>query len=235
MVIGGGVSESAPLFLDEAREHYAARLTGARQPPARPDPRRPARRGGRGGGRGGAGPRARAGPVSALASDSELRAVVVLVALVRRSGPQPQHQPAQPGRQREQAQRQAVDVRDADPFGAMMRTRPRTSSVIPTAAGGPMRGSGGGSGGMKCSKRSVSGSYGRCAGPGGTGGAANGGVRGGSIGGRSSPGQVGTAPSRRHPATIASNSSAAGSGPLGSSGSRFTRPPTPLVPPGTSS
>jgi len=27
-VIGGGVSESAPLFLDEAREHYAARLTG---------------------------------------------------------------------------------------------------------------------------------------------------------------------------------------------------------------
>ena len=25
MVIGGGVSESAPLFLDEAREHYAAR------------------------------------------------------------------------------------------------------------------------------------------------------------------------------------------------------------------
>ena len=28
MVIGGGVSESAPLFLDEAREHYAARLTG---------------------------------------------------------------------------------------------------------------------------------------------------------------------------------------------------------------
>ena len=29
VVIGGGVSESAPLFLDEAREHYAARLTGA--------------------------------------------------------------------------------------------------------------------------------------------------------------------------------------------------------------
>jgi glucokinase len=28
MVIGGGVSESAPLFLDEAREHYAERLTG---------------------------------------------------------------------------------------------------------------------------------------------------------------------------------------------------------------
>jgi glucokinase len=28
MVIGGGVSESAPLFLDEAREHYAQRLTG---------------------------------------------------------------------------------------------------------------------------------------------------------------------------------------------------------------
>jgi glucokinase len=28
IVIGGGVSESAPLFLDEAREHYAARLTG---------------------------------------------------------------------------------------------------------------------------------------------------------------------------------------------------------------
>lgn len=29
VVIGGGVSESAPLFLDEAREHYAARVTGA--------------------------------------------------------------------------------------------------------------------------------------------------------------------------------------------------------------
>lgn len=29
MVIGGGVSESAPLFLDEAREHYAAVITGA--------------------------------------------------------------------------------------------------------------------------------------------------------------------------------------------------------------
>ena len=29
IVIGGGVSESAPLFLDEAREHYAARVTGA--------------------------------------------------------------------------------------------------------------------------------------------------------------------------------------------------------------
>lgn len=29
VVIGGGVSESAPLFLDEAREHYAATLTGA--------------------------------------------------------------------------------------------------------------------------------------------------------------------------------------------------------------
>ena len=28
VVIGGGVSESAPLFLDEAREHYATRLTG---------------------------------------------------------------------------------------------------------------------------------------------------------------------------------------------------------------
>ena len=28
IVIGGGVSESAPLFLDEAREHYAVRLTG---------------------------------------------------------------------------------------------------------------------------------------------------------------------------------------------------------------
>lgn len=29
VVVGGGVSESAPLFLDEAREHYAATLTGA--------------------------------------------------------------------------------------------------------------------------------------------------------------------------------------------------------------
>lgn len=29
VVIGGGVSESAPLFLDEAREHYAAMITGA--------------------------------------------------------------------------------------------------------------------------------------------------------------------------------------------------------------
>ena len=28
VVIGGGVSESAPLFLDDAREHYAQRLTG---------------------------------------------------------------------------------------------------------------------------------------------------------------------------------------------------------------
>ena len=36
VVIGGGVSESAPLFLDEAREHYAARVTGAgRRPLAR--------------------------------------------------------------------------------------------------------------------------------------------------------------------------------------------------------
>lgn len=36
VVIGGGVSESAPLFLDEAREHYAARLTGGgRRPLAR--------------------------------------------------------------------------------------------------------------------------------------------------------------------------------------------------------
>ena len=46
VVIGGGVSESAPLFLDEAREHYAARLTGRRLPPAGPDPHRAARRGG---------------------------------------------------------------------------------------------------------------------------------------------------------------------------------------------
>jgi glucokinase len=29
VVIGGGVSESAPLFLDEARDHYAATVTGA--------------------------------------------------------------------------------------------------------------------------------------------------------------------------------------------------------------
>jgi glucokinase len=36
VVIGGGVSMSAPLFLDEAREHYAATLTGAgRRPLAR--------------------------------------------------------------------------------------------------------------------------------------------------------------------------------------------------------
>lgn len=36
VVIGGGVSASAPLFLDDAREHYAARLTGAgRRPLAR--------------------------------------------------------------------------------------------------------------------------------------------------------------------------------------------------------
>jgi glucokinase len=36
VVIGGGVSESAPLFLDEAREHYVAALTGAgRRPLAR--------------------------------------------------------------------------------------------------------------------------------------------------------------------------------------------------------
>ncbi len=36
VVIGGGVSESAPLFLDEAREHYASVVTGAgRRPLAR--------------------------------------------------------------------------------------------------------------------------------------------------------------------------------------------------------
>jgi glucokinase len=36
VVIGGGVSGSAPLFLDEAREHYAAAVTGAgRRPLAR--------------------------------------------------------------------------------------------------------------------------------------------------------------------------------------------------------
>jgi glucokinase len=36
VVIGGGVSESAPLFLDEAREHYARMVTGAgRRPLAR--------------------------------------------------------------------------------------------------------------------------------------------------------------------------------------------------------
>lgn len=36
VVIGGGVSASAPLFLDDAREHYASRLTGAgRRPLAR--------------------------------------------------------------------------------------------------------------------------------------------------------------------------------------------------------
>lgn len=33
MVIGGGVSQSAPLFLDEAREHYARRVTGGRHRP----------------------------------------------------------------------------------------------------------------------------------------------------------------------------------------------------------
>ncbi|MEU7783480.1 MULTISPECIES: ROK family protein [unclassified Amycolatopsis] len=33
IVIGGGVSESAPLFLDEAREHYAGAITGARHRP----------------------------------------------------------------------------------------------------------------------------------------------------------------------------------------------------------
>jgi glucokinase len=36
VVIGGGVSGSAPLFLDEAREHYRRCLTGGRyRPPAR--------------------------------------------------------------------------------------------------------------------------------------------------------------------------------------------------------
>lgn len=29
VVIGGGVSESAALFLDDAREHYAALMTGS--------------------------------------------------------------------------------------------------------------------------------------------------------------------------------------------------------------
>ena len=52
MVIGGGVSESAPLFLDEAREHYAARADRPRQPPAGPRAGRAARRGGGGGGGG---------------------------------------------------------------------------------------------------------------------------------------------------------------------------------------
>jgi glucokinase len=33
VVIGGGVSESSPLFLDEAREHYATMVTGAGQRP----------------------------------------------------------------------------------------------------------------------------------------------------------------------------------------------------------
>ncbi|SFK38215.1 glucokinase [Amycolatopsis sacchari] len=33
VVIGGGVSGSAPLFLDEAREHYTAAITGARHRP----------------------------------------------------------------------------------------------------------------------------------------------------------------------------------------------------------
>ncbi|ROS43075.1 glucokinase [Amycolatopsis thermoflava] len=33
VVIAGGVSESAPLFLDEAREHYAAAITGGRHRP----------------------------------------------------------------------------------------------------------------------------------------------------------------------------------------------------------
>ncbi len=33
IVIGGGVSGSAPLFLDEAREHYAGAITGARHRP----------------------------------------------------------------------------------------------------------------------------------------------------------------------------------------------------------
>ncbi|SFB46528.1 glucokinase [Amycolatopsis marina] len=33
VVIAGGVSESAPLFLDEAREHYAAAVTGSRHRP----------------------------------------------------------------------------------------------------------------------------------------------------------------------------------------------------------
>ncbi|UZJ23558.1 ROK family protein [Rhodococcus antarcticus] len=36
VVVGGGVGGSAPLFLDEAREHYVRRLTGAgHRPPAR--------------------------------------------------------------------------------------------------------------------------------------------------------------------------------------------------------
>jgi glucokinase len=33
VVIAGGVSGSAPLFLDEAREHYTAAVTGARHRP----------------------------------------------------------------------------------------------------------------------------------------------------------------------------------------------------------
>ena len=64
MVIGGGVSESAPLFLDEAREHYADRHR-AGQPPAGPGPRRAARRGGGGGGGGGAGPGGAGRPLTA--------------------------------------------------------------------------------------------------------------------------------------------------------------------------
>jgi glucokinase len=33
VVIGGGLSGSAPLFLDEAREHYARMVTGGRYRP----------------------------------------------------------------------------------------------------------------------------------------------------------------------------------------------------------
>jgi hypothetical protein len=150
------VSESAPLFLDEAREHYAARLTGrGNRPLARV---RVAQLGeaaavvGR-----------RSWPASTRSRALDLRAVVVLVAVVRGSGPEPQDQPAQPGGQREQAERQPVDVRDSDDARAITSVRPSRSRVIPTAAGGPIRGSGGGSGGTKCSKRSVSGPYGRAA------------------------------------------------------------------------
>ena len=94
VVIGGGVSVSAPLFLDEAREHYAARLTGAgRRPLARSAPRSSARRP-RWWARS-AGPRADP-PLTDGVRHGAVVALRVAAVGVRVVGPEPQHQPARP-------------------------------------------------------------------------------------------------------------------------------------------
>jgi hypothetical protein len=110
MVIGGGVSESAPLFLDEAREHYAARLTGrGNRPLARV---RVAQLG-----EAAAVVGAASWPASTRSPVSGAQSCAPSSSSSRSSGGAGHSrstEPAQSGRQREQAQRQPVDVRDAD-------------------------------------------------------------------------------------------------------------------------